>query len=336
MRDYRIGIAVALLLAVGLVVYFAINNNSDETSDNNNEQEKPAAKKDGRNRIAKTGDSNKKPIGGELVKLSTTDPLPVVEDPAKTTESAKSKNILEKPKVIFSRPLDNKPKTYGRKPGVLILDDGSESDYRKPSLSLAPYKKTTDPGKTPLKPLYSLGTSNTGKATFHTVVKGENFSVIAKKKYGNPKYWTLISEANPDVDSRNLRPGDVLKIPPLPRTTLVASKKTGIKHGTVTRKIGGGSSYVVKDGDSYWKIAKEQYGNGSLYQVIQDANKDIPPRSLKPGQSITIPPRPVKKTATVRRSTPRTTERTTRRPPVTPPEPADIELVTNDKGEVFD
>lgn len=42
------------------------------------------------------------------------------------------------------------------------------------------------------------------------------FSGIAKKVYGDPKYWRLIAEGNPGVDPRMLKPGDELFIPPLP------------------------------------------------------------------------------------------------------------------------
>jgi nucleoid-associated protein YgaU len=39
---------------------------------------------------------------------------------------------------------------------------------------------------------------------------------IAQKLYGAGKYWYLIAEANPDVDSTLLRVGMELAIPPLP------------------------------------------------------------------------------------------------------------------------
>lgn len=49
--------------------------------------------------------------------------------------------------------------------------------------------------------------------------------------------------------------------------------------------------YVVKPGDTLWKIALELYGNPSLYQLIFQANKHIitDPDVIYPGMELTIP-----------------------------------------------
>jgi len=46
--------------------------------------------------------------------------------------------------------------------------------------------------------------------------KGDSFWIIARKVYGQGEYWSLIRNANPDVDPQTLRVGDELIIPPLP------------------------------------------------------------------------------------------------------------------------
>ena len=43
------------------------------------------------------------------------------------------------------------------------------------------------------------------------------FWSIAQKVYGDGKHWRLIADANPGVDVEKLRPGQKLKIPPLPK-----------------------------------------------------------------------------------------------------------------------
>ena len=50
-------------------------------------------------------------------------------------------------------------------------------------------------------------------------------------------------------------------------------------------------SYSVKKGDSHWKIAKKQYGKGSSWTKIYNANKDKikNPNLIYPGQKFTIP-----------------------------------------------
>lgn len=52
-------------------------------------------------------------------------------------------------------------------------------------------------------------------------------------------------------------------------------------------------TYTVVSGDCLWKIAKYFYGNGALYTVIYDANRDViggDPNLIYPGQVLTIPP----------------------------------------------
>ena len=50
-------------------------------------------------------------------------------------------------------------------------------------------------------------------------------------------------------------------------------------------------SYVVKSGDTLWKIAKKYYGDGTKYTKIYNANKGKikNPSLIYPGQKLTIP-----------------------------------------------
>ena len=56
--------------------------------------------------------------------------------------------------------------------------------------------------------------------------------------------------------------------------------------------LGGGKTYVVQKGDSFWTIADREYGDGRLFKVIQQANPNVAPRSLREGMTITIPEKP--------------------------------------------
>lgn len=51
----------------------------------------------------------------------------------------------------------------------------------------------------------------------------------------------------------------------------------------------GGSSYTVQKGDTLWKIASNQYGDGKQWQRIASANPGLTPETLKIGQTIYIP-----------------------------------------------
>jgi nucleoid-associated protein YgaU len=50
-------------------------------------------------------------------------------------------------------------------------------------------------------------------------------------------------------------------------------------------------TYVVQSGDSLSKIAQRFYGDGSLYNKIFEANRDIlkDPNKISPGQKLRIP-----------------------------------------------
>lgn len=63
-----------------------------------------------------------------------------------------------------------------------------------------------------------------------------------------------------------------------------AADQTGDDAAPVT-------SYTVQPGDSLWKIAEAHYGNGTKYQAIFEANRDIldNPDLIKPGQVLKLP-----------------------------------------------
>lgn len=86
--------------------------------------------------------------------------------------------------------------------------------------------------------------------------------------------------------------------------TKVGTKKTtGAKGTTGTTGTWTGLSatartYVVKHNDSYWSIAKDLWGDGTLYEHIQKANPGVSPNDLRPRMTIKIPPKPVRKGTT--------------------------------------
>ncbi|HEV8291036.1 MAG TPA: LysM peptidoglycan-binding domain-containing protein [Tepidisphaeraceae bacterium] len=47
--------------------------------------------------------------------------------------------------------------------------------------------------------------------------------------------------------------------------------------------------YTIKNGDTFWLIAKAEYGNGAYFSHIQRANPGIDPGRIKAGDSIILP-----------------------------------------------
>lgn len=50
----------------------------------------------------------------------------------------------------------------------------------------------------------------------YTVERGDTLAKIATKLYGDPRKWTEIAKANPDLNPNRLKVGQVIKLPDLP------------------------------------------------------------------------------------------------------------------------
>ena len=52
------------------------------------------------------------------------------------------------------------------------------------------------------------------------------------------------------------------------------TRKTVPRIDLAAATTGSGQNYTIVNGDSLWKIAQKQYGDGSQWKKIYDANKD--------------------------------------------------------------
>jgi nucleoid-associated protein YgaU len=128
----------------------------------------------------------------------------------------------------------------------------------------------------------------------YVVVEGDNLAAIAKKFYGDQegnklKNITRIFEANRESlkTPDEVYIGQELVIPPLTTTQdetksifsdklFEKVKSIGQRHlSTETVEVKQNKTYVVREGDSLWKIAAEQLGDGNLYPEISKLNTDI-------------------------------------------------------------
>ncbi|MFW6133132.1 MAG: LysM peptidoglycan-binding domain-containing protein [Planctomycetota bacterium] len=125
------------------------------------------------------------------------------------------------------------------------------------------------------------------RARTYTVKEGDaGFWTVSVKVYGNGKHWKRIQDANSDADTRRLRPGQKLIIPPLEDVRTEADEPR--------RTTAGSGEYVVTKDDTqgFWGIAKKLYGDATLHTVLSEANPDINPRRLHAGQVIRAPQSP--------------------------------------------
>ncbi len=189
------------------------------------------------------------------------------------------------------------PKTPAPAPTAIVPAMApAPSAATKPASAVLPVKVGPAPAvsSSSIEPAAPPAPAATAPEGTYIVKKGDGgFWSIAEKVYGQGKYWTLISKANPNVDSNNLTVGQKLVIPPAPTAPLaqhvaaappadtpVAQTTTGVE----------GKVHVVQQGDSWWSIAVKEYGNGRYWNEIKKANPHVEGSSLKIGMKLNIPP----------------------------------------------
>ena len=178
----------------------------------------------------------------------------------------------------------------------------------------------TDPGAT--TPIPAKGTepkkptiAKLLRPKVYVVEENDNLSSIAKKFYGTEEgnktlNITRIFQANSKLlrSVHEIFVGQKIIIPSLPTSTPSKTKPASTLPGTIFEKIksigrthlsgdkAGAKQrewYVVRDGDSLWKIAAEQLGTGSRYSEISKLNADILDDEdyVVAGMRLKIPPR---------------------------------------------
>jgi LysM repeat protein len=109
-------------------------------------------------------------------------------------------------------------------------------------------------------------------ARTHTVVRGENLTVIAQR-YGIR--LNALVEANPGLSPRRLMPGVSLRIPAPPSDDPTPpAQRTDVQ------------THQIKSGESFWTIARAY---GVSLNDLMGANPEINPRRIRPGQTIRVP-----------------------------------------------
>jgi len=149
----------------------------------------------------------------------------------------------------------------------------------------------------------------------HEVTDGDNLAFIAKKYYGDVEGNKRVNimkifEANRNIlkAADEIQVGQKLIIPPLPDSASQEKNKDGLVSSIFEKvtSIGRehlalkkperqkqGKSYTVREGDSLWKIAADQLGDGSRYTEVAKLNDDVlsDEDSLTVGMTLKIPPR---------------------------------------------
>ena len=122
---------------------------------------------------------------------------------------------------------------------------------------------------------FRLAPAATPRGQTYTVQQGDSLWSLAERFYGDGRRWQKIQEANRDVvpSAGQLLVGDVLVIPAAdaPSVGVLPAKLSA--ETLVASTSRGADTYTVKRGDTLYGIARKQYGDGSLWRAIYEANR---------------------------------------------------------------
>jgi nucleoid-associated protein YgaU len=126
----------------------------------------------------------------------------------------------------------------------------------------------------------------------HIVQPGETYATISLKYFGTSAYSSSIARANPLMSPTSLKPGRAVRVPKDPKNIqgITVTAKEAPRPGESLF-----AEYIVESGDTLGRIAERVYGDSRLSKLIFDANRNTmqDEDSLKIGQKLVIPPKPV-------------------------------------------
>lgn len=127
------------------------------------------------------------------------------------------------------------------------------------------------------------------------VQAGDSFWTIAERELGRGTLASALESLNPEVDPRRLRVGQELRVPT--RHALEADDAGGQVASVPARSERverveqpvSGATYVVREGDSAWVIAKRACGAGTRHTELAAANPGVNVGALRVGQRLVLP-----------------------------------------------
>jgi nucleoid-associated protein YgaU len=221
-----------------------------------------------------------------------------------------------------------KPLDGAGAPGVAASNAPANSSAQPPSTllstSVAPPRPDSSapaagipsalPAGTILKSAEGLQDSYLSDMKFYMWQSGDSFRSVAAKYYGDAAKFTLLRRSNEGRE--NLQAGDKIFVPvfdldaprageawtaapaavsaPASANGKPVQPKDSAAGASATKSAdlpGGPRVHVVKDGESLWRIAKLELGDGGRWNEIFDANRDVlsKPEAVHSGMRLRIP-----------------------------------------------
>jgi nucleoid-associated protein YgaU len=269
-RDVKIGIAVGLCVIALAVLYFVFADGAGRTE----EQGTPA-------------EGEQPGVDNNIVRVPQPRPEPEIIRPRVTPPSPEPEPVVEEPTTQPRvEPQTRTVQPTSPTPRVV-------RPYSPPRLTPVEPEVPGVPEPSVGEPVH-VTRPQPSRPRLYTVQEGDDgFWAVSQKVYGHGKYWQLIRDANPTADSNALRAGQTLRIPALPEEERQPPSGPEPTPGSTRELAGGRRVYTVEKGDNgFWGISQKVYGTGTYARLIQEANPQADTGSLRPGQTLIIPPRP--------------------------------------------
>jgi nucleoid-associated protein YgaU len=169
--------------------------------------------------------------------------------------------------MIDSQPLNASHDGVSRAANTPVIDPLPTT---QPSSQFASTLYASDPSPSLAPPSEAPTPAAAGPRT-HRVESGESPYSISQSVYGSPRYYKRILAANPGIDPRRLKIGQVLVIPEITD----AEKNPSTASGAAETHIDSATMYTVVPGDTLESISRKLYGTAGMIDKLYLANKSL-------------------------------------------------------------
>lgn len=219
--------------------------------------------------------------------------LPATTPESKPAATPVASGATNAPATIAALPVsESKPAPSATTPSALL-----SATIQTPPAAEA---KPAIPAGSILKTVDGLSDSYLPEMKFYTWQAGDSLRSLATKYYGDATKLTILRRSN--EGRQDIQPGEKILIPVFDGDAPAASAQPASTASataapasaatpTAAKETSGPRTHVVKEGESLWKIAKQELGSGARWKELYEANRDVlsTPDAVHSGMRLRLP-----------------------------------------------